>query len=184
MRRAASTPIRLALAVGIVCGLSACATTADSDGEPTSADSPAPAITGTPIPLSCEQLVPTSALTGQWAGYAPDPSFTPSSVGAEIAGFDGLVCGWASEAGSFEVAVAQLDADVIEDLKNASYEGSTAVPTYGKPPEIEGYFTTASGSGVADVFVDDFWIETTGTAYVEPGDPAQLIAAAIAALRG
>lgn len=174
MRRASTALLALAL----VGGLSACAPDA-----PTAADSAAPAVVGTPIPLSCEQLVPSSALTGLWAGYAPDSSFTPSSVGAEIAGFDGLVCGWRSpEGGSFEVAVAHLDADVIEDLKNATYQGSSAVPTYGKPPAIEGYFTTASGQGVADVFVDDFWIETTGSAYVEPGDPARLIAAAIAAL--
>jgi hypothetical protein len=105
--------------------------------------------------------------------------------GGRNAGFDGLVCGWSSTDGAtFEVAVAHLDADVIEDLKNATYQGSSAVPTYGKPPAIEGYFTTDAGQGVADVFVDEFWIETTGSAYVEPGDPAPLIAAAIAALQG
>lgn len=177
MRRAVPTLLTLALAAG----LAACA----PDAGQSASDTPVPGVTGTPVPLSCEELVPAAVLSGQWAGYAPDTSAAPTEVGSEIAGFDGLVCAWRSDSGgTFEVAVAHLDADVIEDLKNATYKGSTAVPTYGKPPAIEGYFTTASGQGVADVFVDDFWIETTGTAYVEPGDPAVLIAAAVAALQG
>ncbi|WKK71711.1 hypothetical protein Q0F99_00325 [Rathayibacter oskolensis] len=116
------------LAAVVVVALSGCA----------QAQEPSPstgsAITGTPVPLSCEQLVPSSALTGLWAGFAPG-EVEPTAVSTEIAGYDGVVCGWTDSSGaSFQLAVAQLDPEIIEALKNEYYTTSKAVPTYGKPP--------------------------------------------------
>ncbi|KQP97462.1 MULTISPECIES: hypothetical protein [unclassified Rathayibacter] len=174
MRRPAALLVAVALAVA----LSGCSQAQEPSP---SADA---AITGTPVPLSCEQLVPSSALTGLWAGFSPG-DVDPTAVSAEIAGYDGVVCGWSDDAGAtFQLAVAQLDPEIIEALKNEYYTTSKAVPTYGKPPAVEGYYEVASGRGVADAFVDQYWLEVSSESFVEPGDPEPLVRAALDALAG
>ncbi|QHC67114.1 hypothetical protein GSU68_11420 [Rathayibacter sp. VKM Ac-2759] len=104
-------------------------------------------------------------------------------MSTEIAGYDGVVCGWTDSSGaSFQLAVAQLDPEIIEALKNEYYTTSKAVPTYGKPPEVEGYYEVAGGRGVADAFVGQYWLEASSESFVEPGDPEQLVRAALDAL--
>ncbi|QHC59345.1 hypothetical protein [Rathayibacter sp. VKM Ac-2760] len=171
-------PAALALLVA-ASALTGCAQAAEP------APSASDAITGTPVPVGCEELVPSSALTGLWAGFAPSDAVEPTAVSAEIAGYDGLVCGWSgAEGADFQVAVAQLDPAIIEALKNEYFTTSEAVPTYGRPPEIEGYYEVADGRGVADAFVGDYWLEASSASFVEPGDPEPLVRAALAALAG
>ena len=171
-------PAVLALLVAVA-ALAGCAPAADP------APSASGAVTGTPIALACDELVPASALTGLWADFAPNDAVEPTAVSAEIAGYDGLVCGWTgAEGADFQVAVAQLDPAVIEALKNEFFTTSEAVPTYGRPPEIEGYYELDGGRGVADAFVDDYWLEASSASFVEPGDPEPLVRAALDALAG
>ncbi|MWV50425.1 hypothetical protein GRS96_14215 [Rathayibacter sp. VKM Ac-2803] len=171
-------PAALLAAVAVAFALSGCTQAQEPSA---SADA---AVTGTPVPLSCEQLVPASALTGLWAGYSPS-DVDPTAVSTEIAGYDGVVCGWADESGAtFQLAVAQLDPAIIEALKNEYYTTSNAVPTYGKPPAVEGYYEVASGRGVADAFVEQYWLEASSESFVEPGDPEPLVRAALDALTG
>ncbi|WP_157602263.1 hypothetical protein [Rathayibacter sp. Leaf296] len=153
----------------------------------TAAPAPAPtaagAITGTPVPLTCEELVPASALTGLWSAFTPDDSVERTDVSVEIAGYDGLVCGWSDDTGAeLQIAVAHLDTSLVEALKNEFFRTSNAVPTYGKPPAVEGYYEVASGRGVADVLLDEHWIEASSASFVEPGDPEPLVRAAVAAV--
>ncbi|SMH34494.1 hypothetical protein SAMN06295885_1005 [Rathayibacter oskolensis] len=146
--------------------------------------SPSSAITGTPLALSCDELVPPSALTGLWSEFSPS-EVEPTPVSTEIAGYDGLVCGWSDGSGAtLQLAVAQLDPDIIEALKNEFYTTSNAVPTYGKPPAVEGYYEVASGRGVADVLAEQYWLEASSESFVEPGDPEPLVRAALSALTG
>ncbi|WP_127886177.1 hypothetical protein [Rathayibacter festucae] len=171
-------PAALALLVAVA-ALAGCAPAADP------APSASDAVTGTPIPVTCEQLVPASTLTGLWAGFSPSDAVEPTAVSAEIAGYDGLVCGWAdSEGADFQVAVARLDPAVIEALKNEFFTTSEAVPTYGRPPEIEGYYEVADSRGIADAFIGDHWLEASSASFVEPGDPEPLVRAALDALAG
>lgn len=174
MRRPAA--LLLAAAVAALAG---CAQAADP--APTAGD----AVSGTPIPLACDQLVPASALTGLWAGFTPDDGVEPTAVSTEIAGYDGLVCGWSDSSGAeLQLAVAHLDPDIIEALKNEFFSTSEAVPTYGKPPAIEGYYEVADGRGVADAFVGEYWLEASSASFVEPGDPEPLVRSALDALAG
>ena len=172
-------PAALALLV-VVSALAGCAPAADP--APSASDA---AVTGTPVPATCEELVPSSALTGLWADFAPSDSVEPTAVSTEIASYDGLVCGWADPEGAdVQLAVAQLEPAVIEALKNEFFTTSEAVPTYGRPPEIEGYYEVADGRGVADAFIGDYWLEASSASFVEPGDPEPLVRAALAALAG
>ncbi|NRD08085.1 hypothetical protein [Rathayibacter agropyri] len=171
-------PAVLLLAAAVLT-LAACAPTAD----------PAPAasndVSGTPIPLTCEQLVPASAFQGPWAGFSPADNVEQTAVSREIAQYDGRVCGWTDDSGAqLQLAVAHLAPSVIEALKNEYFTTSKAVPTYGRPPEIEGYYQVADGRGVADAFVGDYWIETSSASFIEPGDPEPLVRSALAALAG
>ena len=159
-------PAALLLAVATAAALAGC--TRAGEPEP----SAGAAVTGTPIPLTCEQLVPSSALTGLWAAFSPEEEIGLTDVSREIAGYDGLVCGWADASGAeLQLAVAHLDPAVIEALKNEFFTTSEAVPTYGKPPEVEGYYRVADGRGVADAFIGEYWLEASSASFIEPGDP-------------
>lgn len=172
-------PAVLLLVVASVCALIGCA----QAGEPE--PSASTGVTGTPIPLSCEQLVPSTALTGLWAGFSPDAEVEQTDVSREIAGYDGLVCGWSDGSGAeLQLAVAHLDPGVIEALKNEFFTTSEAVPTYGKPPEVEGYYRVADDRGVADAFVGEYWLEASSASFVEPGDPEPLVRSALDVLGG
>lgn len=171
-------PAALLLATAVV-ALAGCAQAAEP------APSAGSAVEGTPIPLTCEQLVPASALTGLWADFDPSDDVEPTAVSSEIAGYDGLVCSWADDSGAdFQLAVAHLDAGIIEALKNEFFTTSEAVPTYGKPPEVEGYYEVADGRGVADAFIGEYWLEASSASFIEPGDPDPLVRAALDALAG
>ena len=59
----------------------------------------------------------------------------------------------------------------------------TPVPTYGTPPDVEGFFLTRAGSsGEAQVFHGPYWIVIDSAALFEPGDAQQLVAAVLANL--
>ncbi|AJM77914.1 hypothetical protein C5C66_07875 [Rathayibacter toxicus] len=162
------------LLVAATAALSGCAPTA----EPTPTTSEA--VTGTPIPLSCEQLVPASTITGLWAGFSPSDVADPTAVSREIAGYNGTVCGWTNGSGAtLQLAVAHLRPQVIEALKNEFFTTSKAVPSYGTAPTVEGYFHVVEGRGVADVFIGEYWVETSSTSFVEPGDPEPLVRSAL-----
>ena len=53
------------------------------------------------------------------------------------------------------------------------------VPTYGD----EAYFSVTGGIGTAIVFQDDYWLVATSIDFAEPGDPSDLIDAALAQLK-
>jgi hypothetical protein len=143
------------------------------------------AVAGTPIPLSCEELVPDSALAGLWSGFSPADDVERTDVSREIAQYDGLVCGWSDGSGAeLQLAVAHLAPDVVEALKNEFFTTSKAVPTYGKPPAVEGYYQVADGRGVADAFVGEYWVEASSASFVEPGDPEPLVRSALGVLAG
>ncbi|QHF23902.1 hypothetical protein GTU73_07710 [Rathayibacter sp. VKM Ac-2804] len=171
-------PVALALLVAVG-ALTGCAPAAEP------APSASEAVTGTPVEIACDDLVPASALTGLWSGFTPSDAVEPTAVSTEIAGYQGQVCGWSGPDGAdFQIAVAQLDPAIIEALKNEYFTTSAAVPTYGRPPEIEGYYEIANGRGVADAFIGDYWIEASSASFVEPGDPEPLVRAALDALAG
>ena len=78
-----------------------------------------------------------------------------------------------------DVSVAHLDDATIEGLKNDAVEKSTMVPTYGD----EAYFSVDGGVGTAIVFQGDYWLVASSVEFAEPGDPADLISAALSSLK-
>ena len=63
-------------------------------------------------------------------------------------------------------------------LKNAAFEDSEMVPTYGE----EAYFSVNSGIGEAQVFQGPYWIVAESGAFLEPGDATEIIQSVVAAL--
>lgn len=172
-------PLTLLLVALTATTLAGCSPAADP--EPSASG----AVSGTPIPLSCEQLVPASALSGLWSGFLPTDDVERTAVSQEIAQYNGLVCGWSDDSGAqLQLAVAHLDPDVIEALKNEFFTTSKAVPTYGEPSQVEGYYQVTEGRGVADAFVGEYWIESSSASFIEPGDPEPIIRSALGALAG
>jgi hypothetical protein len=149
-------------------------TTNDSDG--------GTSVKGTRITLPCDLLITPKQLSTINPSLTPAPGYHPAkgSHAETIIGLDGLVCAWLDNKNNqtVEVAVAQLPDAAITTLKNETITVSKAVPTYGAWPTIEGYFQKTDGTGVATVFRGPYWIETSSTAYFEPGD-AQLVTDAV-----
>lgn len=152
-----------------------------ASASPTS--SPAPTAPSTPITIGCNALITPDDM------YAFNPNFglintwTPKagSAAATAKSEQGIACRWQNQTSgdNIDVSVAHLDAASIESLKNDAVEKSTMVPTYGD----EAYFSTSGGTGTAIVFQGDYWLVATSVDFLEPGDPADLITAALSALK-
>ena len=143
---------------------------------------PTATVVSTPITIGCNTLITPDDI------YAFNPNFglianwTPKSgsAAATAKSEQGIACRWQNQTSGdiIDVSVAHLDPASIEALKNDAVEKSTMVPTYGD----EAYFSTSGGVGTAIVFQGDFWLVATSVEFLEPGDPADLINAALGAL--
>jgi hypothetical protein len=121
--------------------------------------------------------------------YAFNPNFGPIGSWTPKPGTDaataisehGIACRWQNQTSgdTIDISVAHLDAASIEALKNDAVEKSTMVPTYGD----EAYFSVSGGVGTAIVFQGTYWLVATSVEFAEPGDPADLITAALSALK-
>jgi hypothetical protein len=121
--------------------------------------------------------------------YAFNPNFgvitswTPKtgSPAATAKSEQGIACRWQNQTSgdAIDISVAHLDAASIESLKNDAVAKSTMVPTYGD----EAYFSVSGGIGTAIVFQGNYWLVASSVDFLEPGDPADLITAALSALK-
>jgi hypothetical protein len=144
--------------------------------------SPTATVVSTPITIDCNTLITPDDV------YAFNPNFglinvwTPKagSAAATAKAERGIACRWQNQTSgdTMDFSVAHLDPATIDSLKNAAVEKSTMVPTYGD----EAYFSVSGGVGTAIVFQGDFWLVATSVDFLEPGDPADLIDAALGAL--
>lgn len=152
---------------------------------PSASPTPTPTATAvsTPITIDCNTLITPDDI------YAYNPNFglinkwTPKSdsAAATAKSEQGIACRWQNETSrdTIDISVAHLDPASIESLKNDAVGKSTMVPTYGD----EAYFSTSGGAGTAIVFQGDYWLVATSVDFLEPGDPADLINAALGALK-
>jgi hypothetical protein len=152
-------------------------------GDPSGA--PSPTLTaqpvGTPIDVTCEELVSPDTI------YEYNPNFVlvdfepaDGSVAASAVGYSGIACRWQNQTSgdNIDVSIASLDDDTITALKNAAFEDSEMVPTYGE----EAYFGINGQVGTAQVFQGPYWIVAESAAFFEPGDAAVIVESVIAAL--
>ncbi|TYL52430.1 iron ABC transporter ATP-binding protein [Agromyces mariniharenae] len=164
----------------------AAATTSPSDSataapEPTeSAEPPVPFEIACDALLTADQLYAYNPNVGADPGYEPDGDDIATLVDEDA----GTACGYLNQTSGevIEVGVATPTTAAGEERRNQAALSSKPVPTYGTPPDVEGYFTQAGGTGEAQVFHGPYWIVIQSPALFEPGDAAQLVASVIANL--
>jgi len=194
-RVAARVVVPLTVAALALVALSGCVPTptptssgtasAPASDSPSASSTPSPTASTVSIPITigCNTLITPDDI------YAFNPNFglittwTPKagSAAATAKSEQGIACRWQNQTSSdtIDVSVAHLDAPSIEALKNAAVEKSTMVPTYGD----EAYFSVSGGVGTAIVFQGTYWLVASSVEFAEPGDPADLITAALSALK-
>jgi hypothetical protein len=194
-RRVSRVAVPLALSALALVALSGCVPTASptpsqtasvpAGGTPSASStaSAAPSAAPTPIAIGCDDLVTPDDM------YAFNPNFglinswtpKPGSPAATAKSEQGIACRWQNQTSgdNIDISVAHLDAASIESLKNDAVEKSTMVPTYGD----EAYFSVSGGIGTAIVFQGTYWLVASSVYFAEPGDPADLITAALSALK-
>jgi hypothetical protein len=113
--------------------------------------------------------------------FGVDPEYAPSAEGVTgVVDEAGTACGWLNQTSGevIEVGVATPPPSALDARKNAAALASKPVPTYGTPPDVEGYFLQSGGSGEAQVFHGPYWIVIDSPSLFEPGD-AQLLVTAV-----
>ena len=149
----------------------------------TPTSSPTASAVSTPITVDCNTLITLDDMYAFNPNFGLISSWTPKSgsAAATAKSEKGIACRWQNQTSgdTIDVSVAHLDAASIEALKNAAVEKSTMVPTYGD----EAYFSVSGGVGTAIVFQGTYWLVATSVDFAEPGDPADLITAALGALK-
>jgi len=137
----------------------------------------------TPVGLTCEQVLTPEKLYAYNPNYGVDPGYEPKAgtLQKKIADWDGVACAWLNQTSGdvIEIAVARPPAGRMEGLKNAAITASNPVPTYGVPPEVEGYFKPGT-AGQVQIFRGSYWIVASSPAFQEPGDAAPLMESVLA----
>ncbi|MEO6532151.1 MAG: arginyl-tRNA synthetase [Pseudolysinimonas sp.] len=150
---------------------------------PTPTPSPTATVVSTPITIGCNALITPDDIYAFNPNFGLINSWTPkaNSAAATAKSEQGIACRWQNQTSgdTIDISAAHLDAASIESLKNDAVGKSTMVPTYGD----EAYFSTSGGVGTAIVFQGDYWLVASSVDFLEPGDPADLIAAALSALK-
>jgi hypothetical protein len=148
---------------------------------------PAPTLTAAPagirIDATCDELIPPQTVYDFNPNFGLIDPFTPAggSVAASAVAYDGLACRWQNQTSgdNIDLSVAQLDDASLTALKNAAFDDSEMVPTYGE----EAYFSVGSnGVGTAIVFQGPYWIVLESPAFFEPGDATDLVESVISGL--
>jgi len=136
-----------------------------------------------PITIGCNTLITPDDIYAFNPNFALISNWTPKagSAAATAKSEQGIACRWQNQTSgdTIDISAAHLDAASIEALKNAAVEKSTMVPTYGD----EAYFSVSGGVGTAIVFQGTYWLVASSVEFAEPGDPADLITAALSALK-
>ncbi|MEL4318915.1 iron ABC transporter ATP-binding protein [Leifsonia sp. YIM 134122] len=162
--------------------------TGGASEEPSTDPSPTATVpAGTPITIGCDELLTNDDVYAFNPNYGTAPDYTPTadSVVAAVAADNGLACGWSNQSSGdlIEVAVAQPDADQLVTLKQNAAATMNAVPTYGTPPAVDGFFSQSQDTGTVQIFTESgYWLVASSTAFFEPGDAVGIITPALSNL--
>jgi hypothetical protein len=185
-------PVAAVLAVSLALALTSCVDPGTGPSLPTGSATPTPTAsptpTSTPIPgaepldVTCVELVDADAVYAFDPNYALLEGWEPAegSPAADALTAGGVACQLVRESGggTIDLSVARLDETALLAAKNAAFADSQMVPTYGD----EAYFEVESGVGTAIVFQGPYWLVISSNAFAEPGEPTEIIDAALAAL--
>jgi hypothetical protein len=146
---------------------------------PTATPTPTPSDPPTPVTLSCDQVVTPDQMYAYNPNFGADPGYaaTAGSLEASIVSYKGVACGWLNQTSNdvIEIAIAKPPASELDGLKNAAVTNSQPVPTYGVPPQVEGYFAMRGAKGEVQIFTGAYWVVANSPAFQEPGDAAPLM---------
>lgn len=152
---------------------------------PAATSSPTPSAAAddwVPVTIVCKQLISAQEMYDFNPNFGLTANYVPKSgsLAAQALAEHGVACEWTNQTSgdTIEISLAQPSTSAATALKNQLVTSSTSVPTYG----VEGYFLATGGVGTAQVFPSPYWLVATSTAFFEPGDAAQLVKDAIAAL--
>jgi hypothetical protein len=146
-----------------------------------------PEPTEEPIPfeIACDALLTADQVYAFNPNFGTAPGYEPEARGVEqVVDAQGTACGWSNQTSGevVEVGVATLPERAFELQVGQAAMSSNAVPTYGTPPDVEGFFLLSGGVGQAQVFTGDYWVVVESEALFEPGDAQQLVASILANL--
>ncbi len=140
---------------------------------------PTPSDPPTPVTLTCDQIVTADQMYAYNPNFGADPGYAPASgsLEASIVGYKGVACGWLNQTSNdvIEIAVSKPPASELDGLKNTAVTNSQPVPTYGVPPQVEGYFALRGPKGEVQIFTGAYWVVANSPAFQEPGDAAPLM---------
>jgi hypothetical protein len=165
--------------------------TAAPTSPPTSSPTAAPEPTETaepaiPFSIECDALLTPDQLYAfnPNVGAAPDYEPSAASVITAVEEDEGTACGYLNQTSGelIEISVATPNEQAGETRRNDAALTSKPVPTFGTPPDVEGYFLHAGGTGEAQVFHGPYWVVIDSTALFEPGDAERLVSAVLANL--
>ncbi|WP_308799722.1 iron ABC transporter ATP-binding protein [Agromyces silvae] len=183
--------IWIALGASTAALLAGCA---PGEAEPTASPSPTSSATSAPTPeptettepdenatpftIDCDALLTLDQLYVFNPNFGVDPSYEPDSATiSEVVAQGGTACGYLNQTSGdhLQIAVATPTPAAIESLAGAAASQSTPVPTYGTPPEVEGYFAQSGNEGQVQVFSGPYWVVIESSLLYEPGDAEQLV---------
>ena len=154
---------------------------------PTASAEPTPtAEPAVPFAIECDALLTPDQVYAFNPNFGTAPDFQASGdhMVAVVDDEAGTACGWMNQTSGeiIEVGVATPPPAALLAHQSDAAMASTPVPTYGPPPEIEGYFTQTAGNGEVQVFSGPYWIVIRSAALFEPGDAGQLVSDVLANL--
>ncbi|MCD1571830.1 iron ABC transporter ATP-binding protein [Agromyces mediolanus] len=175
------------------CAGDAPAPTGSPSSTPTATDaapseSPTPTATETPTPFAadCDTLITAEQIYAFNPNFGLQDGFEPSSADVTATvDAGGTACGWLNQTSGdpIQLGVATPAPSALESARNQAASSSNAVPTYGTPPAVEGYFRQSGNSGEAQIFTESgYWIVIESSALFEPGDAQQLVEAVLSNL--
>ena len=138
-----------------------------------------------PFTVACDELLSADDVYAFNPNYGTDPEFEPSAEAVVgIVDEAGIACGLLNQTNGavIEFGVATPPAAALEARMGDAALNSNVVPTYGTPPEVEGYFTREGDVGEAQVFTGPYWVVIDSTELIEPGDAQTLVSALLANL--
>ena len=133
----------------------------------------------------CDELLSADDVYAFNPNYGTDPGFEPSAEAVVgIVDEAGTACGLLNQTNGavIEFGVATPPAGALEARMGDAALNSNVVPTYGTPPDVEGYFTRTGDVGEAQVFTGPYWVVIDSTELIEPGDAQSIVSALLANL--
>lgn len=136
--------------------------------------------TGTPIALSCSDLVSPDTIYDFNPNFSAIRSYKPAdgTVGASAIDLSGVACRWQNETSSetIDLSVADVDTATIASLTKAA-------AAQGSPAEVDGadaaYFSLSNGVGAEVAFVHGYWIVVSSPFFSSSGDAATIVGSVI-----